>query len=395
MRIISTVFKKEILDMYRDKKTLITSILIPLILFPIMFGFMGKGIGGDREAVEKSTKIAIVNKDNSKIKNFLESKDNIKVVDVDDIEKAVDKGKILVAVTIPEGFDKAIENEENINLEIFYDSSSTKSSMALGIISSYIEEYSKTIVAERLSARDIDASILSPISISRKAAVKEEEGIGKMMLAMMLPMMIMIYCATGPLPAATDLGAGEKERGTLEPLLTTQAGRMSLLWGKFFAITVMGMITALASLAGIYIAMLRNPEMFGAVNGEISIAMGLNQFIIIAVFAILATMIFGALELAISIYARSFKEAQTYLTPITLIGMFAAFSSYMIDVKTAGIHWFILPVVNATATLKEVTMGIINYTHIGLAAGSSLIYVIIAVAIARYMFSREDVIFRT
>ncbi|KYH33292.1 ABC-2 family transporter protein [Clostridium tepidiprofundi DSM 19306] len=232
-------------------------------------------------------------------------------------------------------------------------------------------------------------------NIKTRAAVKESEGLGKMILSMILPMMIIIYCSTGPLPVAIDLGAGEKERGTLEPLLTTQVGRMSLLWGKFFAITVMGMITALASLIGIYIAMLISPEMFGAVDGGLSVTIGLTQFIMIAVFAILTTMIFGALELSISIYARSFKEAQTYLTPVTLIGMFAAFSSYLIDVKIAGIHWFVLPIVNATAVLKEITMGIINYTHIGLAVFSSLIYMVIAISIARYMFSREEVIFRS
>jgi len=395
MKIIGIVFKKEILDIYRDKKTLIVGILVPLILFPIIFGFMGKGMGNDKETVTKSTTIAIVDQYNSKLKAFLESKDNIKVIDVDDIEKAVDKGKIFVAVTIPKGFDDAIKNEKSANLEIYYDSSSSKSSMVLNIVSSYVKEYSKLIVTKRLNARNIDTSILSPINIKTRAAVKESEGLGKMILSMILPMMIIIYCSTGPLPVAIDLGAGEKERGTLEPLLTTQVGRMSLLWGKFFAITVMGMITVLAYLIGIYIAMLISPEMFGAVDGALSVTIGLTQFIVIAVFAILTTMIFAALELSISIYARSFKEAQTYLTPLTLIGMFAAFSSYLIDVKIAGIHWFVLPIINATAVLKEITMGITNYTHIGLAVFSSLIYMVIAISIARYMFSRERVIFRS
>lgn len=395
MKIIGIVFKKEILDIYRDKKTLIVGILVPLILFPIIFGFMGKGMGNDKETVTKSTTIAIVDQYNSKLKAFLESKDNIKVIDVDDIEKAVDKGKIFVAVTIPKGFDDAIKNEKSANLEIYYDSSSSKSSMVLNIVSSYVKEYSKLIVTKRLNARNIDTSILSPINIKTRAAVKESEGLGKMILSMILPMMIIIYCSTGPLPVAIDLGAGEKERGTLEPLLTTQVGRMSLLWGKFFAITVMGMITVLAYLIGIYIAMLISPEMFGAVDGALSVTIGLTQFIVIAVFAILTTMIFAALELSISIYARSFKEAQTYLTPLTLIGMFAAFSSYLIDVKIAGIHWFVLPIINATAVIKEITMGITNYTHIGLAVFSSLIYMVIAISIARYMFSRERVIFRS
>src|SRR3712207_8932641 len=90
---------------------------------------------------------------------------------------------------------------------------------------------------------------------------------GKFMLSMMLPMMLIIFAASGPIAAATDLGAGEKERGTLEPLLTTQASRMSLLWGKFLAITVMGILTTLAFLGGLIISMKMSPNMFAGMKG--------------------------------------------------------------------------------------------------------------------------------
>ena len=82
----------------------------------------------------------------------------------------------------------------------------------------------------------------------------------------MLPLLLIIYSIAGPMGAAVDLGAGEKERGTLEPLLTTQAGRLSLLWGKFFAITVMGHISTISSLIGLYIAMKQDNGLFMAVQ---------------------------------------------------------------------------------------------------------------------------------
>ena len=128
-------------------------------------------------------------------------------------------------------------------------------------------------------------------------------------------MMLVIFAASGPIASAVDLGAGEKERGTLEPLLTTQASRMSLLWGKFLAITTMGVMTSIAFIGGLAVSMQMSPEAFGYEVNEATLALEPAAFVIIALITILLTMVFGALALAISIYARSFKEAR-HISPI-------------------------------------------------------------------------------
>lgn len=395
MNIISIVFKKESVDMFRDRKVLVSSILIPLILFPLLYGFMGKGMNKENKEVIENTKIALVEQENSEFGEFLRNIENIEIVDSKDIQADLGENNIYLSLTIPENFDESINDGNQGELEILYDNTSTKSTMAYNIIQEYIRSYSDQIVTKRLDEKGIDTSILTPISIKEESLVKEEEGMGKMMLAMLLPMLLVIYCATGPLPAATDLGAGEKERGTLEPLLTTQANRFSLLWGKFFAITVMGVMTAIASLIGILIAIKQNPEMFGELGNGMALGFEPQVFVFIAIITILMTMTFGALELAISIYARSFKEAQTYLTPITMIGMFASFGSFMVDGKNIPVYFFALPVVNGSAALKQLALGIVNYTNIGITIGFMLIYVLASILFARYMFSRENVIFRT
>jgi sodium transport system permease protein len=207
----------------------------------------------------------------------------------------------------------------------------------------------------------------------------------------MLPLLLIIYSVTGPIAPATDLGAGEKERGTLEPLLTTQAGRLSLLWGKFLAITIMGALTTAASLIGLFIAMSQKNSIFSGATVQLP----LKAILLIGLVSVLITMVFGALELAISIYARSFKEAQTYLSPLVIVAFVPAYGTYMLDAKTLDSIYFHIPLANASCLIKEFIAGIYNVQHMFITFGWIAVYVLISILFARYMFSREEVIFRT
>lgn len=387
-----TVFKKELKDMLRDRKTLVSSIIIPLLIFPIMFGLMGKGMEKSTKQVTENLKIALIDNSNSSLSSFIKSQKNINIIKSDNIKEDVMEGNIYVGLILPDNLEKDLENEKPVEIKIVYDDSSQSSNMAKGVLDSLIDAYSKEVVKARLSKRDIDLSILNPFNITEEVAAKDKGGFGKFMLSLLLPMMLMIYAMTGPMPAATDLGAGEKERGTLEPLLTTQTGRMNLLFGKLMAITVMGLIGTAASLGGLMIGFKAGGDMFG---GDMSFVMPINALIIIGIGLLLLTMTFGALELSISIYARSFKEAQTYLSPLTIIGIAAGYGTYMMEAKNVSSAIFNVPLVNMVMVIKELINGIYNPLHIGLTFGWLIIYILISVFVARYMFSREEVIFRT
>ncbi len=396
MNIISIVYKKELKDMFRDKKTLIAAILIPLLLYPLIFGFMGKGTKNNMESVKNDMKIAVVDKGNSKLGKFIKSQKSLKIQQSTDIFKDVQEGKLLLGIEIPENFDKNLMEDKKNNINIITDNTSQKSSIAMGEMNKLIQNYSSAIVTERLKSKNIDPSILTPVETVVKSAEKgkEDNGLAKMMLSLLLPMMLIIFSASGPIASATDLGAGEKERGTLEPLLTTQASRMSLLWGKFLAITTMGLITSLSFISGLFISMKISPEAFNYGEGGAKFTLEPKVLILMALITVMLTMVFGALALAISIYARSFKEAQTYLTPLTFVGMLG-FSSYFIEPKNMSIMFLNIPIINVTAILKELVLGMFNLTHLAIVLAWMIIYIAISIGFARYMFSREDVIFRT
>lgn len=393
--IIAVVLKKELKDMFRDKKTVILSILIPLILFPALLGIMGRTINKSQNEVKNNLAIEITDKSNSQLGQFIKSQKNVKIINSKNYEEDVKSGKALIAIDIPEDFEQSVNVKETTSdITITYDNSSQKSQMALTDITSIIDQYSKTIVAKRLNERKIDTSILTPVNITQKTITKESEGEGKMFLSLLLPLLLVIYCVTGPMGPALDLGAGEKERGTLEPLLTTQADRTSLLWGKFLAITIMGFMTAAASIIGIFIAAKQNNSMFKGMSSS-GVTIDPAALVVIGLLTVLTTMVFGALELSISIYARSFKEAQTYVSPLTIVALIPIYSTYMMDAKNIDMVYFNIPLANVTCIMKEVISGIYNPVHIGITAAWICAYIIISILFARYMFSREEVIFRS
>lgn len=390
------VFKKELSDILRDKKSVISAILIPLVLFPVLSFVMGFAFNNAMNSVSEDMKISIVSKGDSAIEKYIKSQENINIIETDDPEEAVKKGDIYLALEIPENFDGAIAKDQSSKITMIFDNSSSDSQNVKSAISLLIEQYSKTIVTERLASRNIDEALLNPVVIDEKSSTAEDEGMAKILVGMMLPLMLMIYAVSGPLAAATDLGAGEKERGTLEPLLTTKANRTSILWGKLLAITVMGVITASASLIGMLIAMNMKNGMFtmGSESGVANVAIEPQAIMIIGILLVLTTMAFGALELAISIFARSFKEAQTYNSPLIILAMIPTYLTYMMDAKNIDFIYLNIPIANGACVMKEVLSGIYNPLHIGVTFAWTGVYIVLAIVAARVMFNKESVVFR-
>ncbi len=389
--IIAVVLKKELLDLFRDKKTIIMSILIPMLILPIFSFVIGKATSNSYKNVENNLRITIVDKGNSNFTEFLKAQKNIKIVSSNNIKQDVKDGKILAGITIPEGFDETISKDMSENITLTYDNSSSDGMRAVEILNSYITKYSKYIVSNRLEKRNIDSKILTPINVIQDTIAKTESGTGMLMLNIMIPLLLIIGSVSSTVAPSLELGVAEKERGTLEPLLTTKANRMSLLWGKFLAITIMGMIVSLAYLVGLFITM-NQPN--GIFQNAKDINIGIGTILLILILPIMLTMVFGALGLSISIYAKSSKEAQTYLSPVTIIAMILVYATMMKDGKSIETYYFSIPIANVSCLTKEFLVGIHNTTHIAITFGWMIVYIVAAILFSRYMFSKESVIFR-
>lgn len=384
------VFKKELMDTFRDRKTITTSILIPILIFPLITFVMGVAMQGFFDDVESHIPIAVMG-ESSELTEFLSESELVDIRSVSEPLDALAELDVFVVVETQSEFSQKLNAEEPAGIVLHYDESSQKSSMAMGTVQGLIGQFQQSVVKERLTALGMDPAILQAVQMESRALADNQTGspVGSMIYMMLLPLMLTMWSAVGGIPAATDLGAGEKERQTLEPLLTTRANRSQILFGKYFAVVVASVMGMIASLIGFGLASILNPSVLS--SGGL---MPFKAVVVIAVACLGLNFTFSAFELAISFYARNFKEAQTYLSPVTILVMIPAYFTLYLDGKLIPETYFHIPIINTIAIIKEALAQIYDPRHLLIVGVWLIVYISIALLYTRRMFNRESVVFR-
>ena len=383
------ILKKELKDIFRDRKTLIFTILLPVIIYPAMFKILDVTMKDTVSAVEKNVTLAYKGDKESSLYKIIDGMDNITIDESGNEEDKLKKGDISLIIDVPKDFDNQVVNEKKSDVKIIYDDDSNKSKIASSMIREVFNEYSKNIVNTRLQQKGIDSEILTPFEIKEETLSKQEQNAMAYAILSMLPTLIIILMISPTVGIAADLVAGEKERGTFEPLLSTSVGRTSIFWGKLIAIASIALITLITSVA----TMIGTTIYMFSSGGKMTIPIG--AFGVIGIVAIFVLIALSSLEIAISIFARSMKEANTYLGGLLLPVMILTYIPFMMDAKSIGFMFFNIPIVNSVVVMKEAMAGIFDPMHIGLVLGWHVIYIIAAVLFAKYMFSKEEVVFRS
>lgn len=397
------IVRKEFLDLFRDRKTWLTTVLIPVLLIPALFLIMGNVFSRTSEEASKNIPI-VIDDPTGQVKQWIGNNPAFKIQPtVDNIEKTVKEGKIRIGVRVDPNFKQKVESMQPVTIEVLYDPSDNRSQISAGILQSHLTALNQRLLGERLGKLGLQQQAITPLSVKEiNLATKEQMAGG--FLAFLIPLLLLMSVASGGMPAATDLVAGEKERGTLEALLTTPAGTHSVLIGKLIVVSVMGCISAIASLVAFTVTMktkafqtLSSPQgtQPGSDGGSLDISFlnGSNVLFILLIMFLLAVM-FAGIQLALSTLAKSFKEASTYMSPIVIIAMIPAYLLMQTGVKDLSTTYFILPIFNVIAIFKEFIFGVFNIGHIGMVIGSTLVYVFIAIGLAAYLFRKESLIFK-
>ena len=299
-----TVLKKELLDIVRDKKTLVFTLILPILIYPLMFKFMSSSMEKAQTDVEKEINIYIDGDTDSNMAKVITSLENVKIPEVDSPTEALKNGDIQLIINIPENFDENIAAGKNDTIDLLIDEESNKSMIASSMVSEIYENYKNTIVEQRLTESGIDPSILKPFEVNIKSGINaDSEDINAVasMLLTMIPTLIVILMVSSTVGMAADLGAGEKERFTFEPLLSTSAKRASLLWGKITALCTISFIALIANLAAMVFSMQKFMN-FG--EGEVQFNLSPATILGMLVIGCLVLVTLSALQISLIIYAR-------------------------------------------------------------------------------------------
>ena len=392
---IRLIFCKEISGAVRDRRTLISMIIIPLIFYPLLF----LGIGyftmmGQQKSESAASVVAVKGGEYAPgLIEILKRDEKIQMVSLtEDLSEGLKSGEIYLLMEIPENLN-VNENEENIQpIIIQYDSTAQYSQTARRRITDLLEEFKQQIIQTRLEGLGLSIDYIQPVNTQWLDISTDERKTGSI-LGILLPYIIVILIFIGAMHSAIDITAGEKERGTMATLLVSQLSRMEIVIGKYFTVITISATSMLLGLLGLSIAFLTPAYILGELS-LIKIHFSFYTFILF--FLILAPLVglASAVLLLIGIFARNNKEASTYVTPIYMIAIFLGMISLSQGMELAEPMFFI-PILNNSFTFRELLMGIIDWGHILPTLLSNVTIAIIALLIAAYLFTRENVLFRS
>ena len=396
---IGCVYRKELTEWLRDRRTLISTVLIPLLLFPLMMvGFSSLAVIMIGKAEKETPKIMVLGgEDSPAILEKLRSVDNLEIVPTtDDWKKRISEKEIRAAVEIPRNFQASLEQSKPETVQIYFYEGEIKSSFGANRVEKFFKEYRESIVNNRLSARNIPGSVLNPFEVKQKNVAPPEKVSGAA-LGGLLGYMVILLSMTGAMYPAIDLTAGEKERGTMETILSSPISRMDLVLGKFSLVLSASLSTAILSLIsmGVSFALLGK---FGAMSAKDASVMrlhiGLPTVLAVFLMALPLAVLFAAVLLTIALFAKSYKEAQSYLTPMTFIVVIPAVASLMPGVELTP-KLALVPILNTSLVCKDIVAGTYHWNSIALIFLSTCVYAAAALFVAVKTFQRESVLFRS
>ncbi|MCK5466706.1 ABC transporter permease [Candidatus Parcubacteria bacterium] len=406
---ILTIFKKELKDTIRDRRTLMAMVVMPMLLMPVMTIGMFKFMEYQMEKQgEKVVKISIIEKGEAPaLIEMIENQEKIEIVETDgEIKDAVTNGDLDLGIIIPENFQENIDNQEVVGIAIIKKSTNLDSESALARVSFLVANFNDQILQERFANQEINPKVLSKVIIIPEDVATEKET-GGFLLGLIIPLFIVMWAITGGQYTAIDVSAGEKERKTLESLLLTPVKRMDIVFGKFLTVSTVALTSVIVAIGSFYVALIYSGG-FGSMmqDGQSSGAEGIVEsaainfsiepqaVLLLLVVSIFLVLMFSAIILSIAIFAKSFKEAQSYIGPSYLVVILPVVLVNSMPGFEPTFWFFAIPAVNATLLFKEVLMGVYNSGHILLTLSSLIIYSVIAIFIATKIYSKEGVLFR-
>ena len=410
MKNILTIFKKEIDRVFKDKRLIITLFILPGLFIFIIYSFIG-GAVENRESGD-IFEVAIVNPTNSFVSIFESAEkarigdilarddnnytiedvnqmyqDSLDVITIDDnqindYKALIDEEDWNILIVFPEEIE-SYDGQSNQPMVTFY-SNPKDAASAIGRFQQYLYTYDEYLKEDLWGNTDYIAYNFE------SSDIPENEMIGTIMSSL-LPMLVIMFLFSGAMSIGPESIAGEKERNTISTLLITPIKRSELAIGKIMSLSVLSLISAVSSFIGIILSL---PKLLNIDSGSLSV-FGLDQYLLILVVLFSTIFVIVGIVSIISAYARTLKEASTYIAPIYILTVIVSVSTMFSTGSTTELWMYLIPIYNAVQSL----IGIMTFTDgIGLfvliTAISNTVYLFIFIYVLNRMFQSEQIMFK-
>jgi sodium transport system permease protein len=350
------------------------------------------------KAKDEVPKVMILNGQNSPgVVAALKSLPGIEFVpSEDDYKQQISDKKIRAAVDIPAGFDAAVEQGAPTTVNIYDYNGDLKSGIAADKIDKYLRDLQHDTVKKRLEARNLPATLLNPFEVKTQNVAPQEKVTGAA-IGGFLPYFIIVLCLMGATYPAIDLTAGEKERGTIETILCSPVPRTDIVLGKFLMVLTAALCTAVLAIVSMGTSFHIAKQMLASTEGAkdiLNFTIGMKTIGAVFLMVLPVAVLFASALIAIALMAKSYKEAQSYIAPLTILVVLPAVAGLMPGVEFNA-RMALIPILNTSLVCKEIVAGTYHWNYIGLIFASTCVYAAAALFVAISLFKREDVLFRT
>ena len=373
------ILKKEIRELFRDKKSLAMMLVIPIFIPLLVVGMSALFESQVNKNVEEYNKIGFAYDMSDEEKNIA-SQMNISVVNgtEEELNKMYDDGEIDLYIT------------KNENKYVINSDGSDNSTYSTSLMETYFNTYKQLLQQSYLQQNNIDPNEVLNIITVEENIVEQDNFFANYIKNYAFLFIIMAITVSATYPA-TDTTAGERERGTLETLLTFPIKSRDIIVGKFLGVSISSIVTGVISLILAIISLIISQDMFTIYEG-IDIMYSFASIVFALVIIIAYSFFISGLCIAIASTSKTFKEAQSALTPLTFISLFPGMIAFMIGITTTPIL-SIVPFLNYTLIFTDINNGNIDVLNISLMAISTIIYITAVLAYIIKQYKSEKVLF--
>jgi sodium transport system permease protein len=389
IRLVATIFAKEMVETLRDRRTLLVALVLPLVLMPVVT--LGVPFLADRQRHLRETagsRVAIVgDTDATDLLLQAQAGGHIQRVDVQDPMEALTAGQLDAVLEIPQDFATRLPSGA-VQVTIMFDESQAASVVARRRLEETVTGYGTRIVEQRLQSHGLTRQDLAPIHIGSRS-VADRHRLGGVLLAGLLPFFIAIWAVLGGQHVALDVGAGEKERRTLETLLVTPPPRWVLAAGKFLAVSAASTGAVIIVIAATLISLRLGAAWGLAELRRTSVAISTGPALWILAISTLLACFLSAAQLALSLAARGVREAQQYFTPVYLLVTVPAMAAPFLEGWARSVWTYLAPGLGPMFAMRGLLLGKLPPASLGLAMASTALFTGFFLALAVRSFSQE------
>jgi len=376
---IFTIFKKELKETLRDRRTLLMMIVIPVLIIPVILNIsVGLMSNVEKEAASKEMRIGIVGKNDSFIaKELISVPSTFGKKKIRFYKDSLSLQKDLKSDNLDLGVVSDPQLEEKLQLKIpvailwYFDGSEMgMEERAKG----YMQFIESKALQKRLEELKINGAQIKPLLPIYKNIASDKEMIGKL-AGGFLPYIFIAFGFMGCMYPAIDLFTGEKERGTIETMLVVPVARWKILFGKMGVVIISGLLASTFS-----------PEITNVIQSILTL-----KFIVI-LFSLLIplTIFFAGILIPLAIYAKSFKEAQSIITPLNIVMIIPAMLVSFIPTFELSYSSACIPVINIVLASKDLIAGTLDYGMLAVSFLVMAVFAISSVFLSNYRFGKES-----